>query len=318
MNPKEYFQIRKIVIESNKINYISYKIILIIILMISFLNNCNKSSKFDVNFDYINYEKNIITEKIKNQSGWELSSVQPALINGLIRKHKPKNCLEIGVAQGGSSILILNAIKDISDSILVSIDLYENYYKDKRKKTGYLVKEKFSELSNKWKLFVGDMPHKFLSKLNMKFDFLFLDSAHVSPGEFFNLIESLPFLNENAIVVLHDIIWHFAFARISNYNINKIMPTQIVLMSSLIGKKIILKKGNKNFDNIGAIYLDKNQKKYYLNYFLLLMNIWQYMPSEKHLKSLRDFICKYYENKQLLEIYDYSVEKNRKLFEQRK
>jgi len=113
----------------------------------------------------------------------------------------------------------LNAIKDFPDSFLISIDLSENYYRNKNKKTGYLVKEKFNELTNKWKLFTGDMPHKFLSKLNMKFDFLFLDSAHVSPGEFLNLIESLPFLKENAIVVLHDVIWHFYFARITNYTL---------------------------------------------------------------------------------------------------
>ena len=292
--------------------FILKQIIILLLLIFLFINKCNENHEFDTDFDYINYENDIITEKIKNDSGWELSLVQASFINGLIRKHRPKNCLEIGVSKGGSSILILNAIKDFPDSFLISIDLSENYYRNKNKKTGYLVKEKFNELTNKWKLFTGDMPHKFLSKLNMKFDFLFLDSAHVSPGEFLNLIESLPFLKENAIVVLHDVIWHFYFARITNYTFNneKIMPTQIVLMSSLIGKKIILKNSNHIFDNIGAIYLKKNQKKYYVNYFLLLMNIWNYIPSEKHLKSLRDFIDRYYKNKQLLDIFDYSVKQN--------
>ena len=315
MNEFNRFQIKNIIENNNPFNT-SKKIIIIFILIILFLYNWSENPEFDTNFDYINYENNIITEKMKQNSNWELSSVQAAFINGLIRKYKPKNCLEIGVAKGGSSILILNAIKDFPDSILISIDLNENYYKNKTKRTGYLVKEEFNELTDKWKLFLGDMPHKFLSKLNMKFDFLFLDSAHVSPGEFFNLIEALPFLNENAIVVLHDVIWHFFFARISNYiiNNNKIMPTQIVLMSSLIGKKIFLKKSIHNYDNIGAIYLEKNQKKYYVNYFLLLMNIWQYIPSEEHLKSLRDFIDKFYENKQLLDIYDYSVKQNINLF----
>ena len=40
------------------------------------------------------------------------------------------------------------------------------------------------------------------------------------------------------------------------------------------------------------------------------MNIWNYIPSEKHLKSLRDFIARYYKNKQLLDIFDYSVKQN--------
>ena len=109
---------------------------------------------------------------------------QPYFINGLIRKFKPKNCLEIGVANGGSSILILNAIKDIPDSILISIDLNTQLFSDKSKKTGYRVNQYFPELTKKLKLFIGQQPHKFLIKLNMKFDFVFLDTAHSAPGKY--------------------------------------------------------------------------------------------------------------------------------------
>jgi len=48
-----------------------------------------------------------------------------------------------------------------------------------------------------------------LIDLNIKFDILFLDSIHVSPREILNFIEALPFLKENAIVVIHDLLWHF-------------------------------------------------------------------------------------------------------------
>ena len=214
------------------------------------------------NFDYFNYENDIITQKIINESYWLLTLEHAYLINGLIRKHKPKNCLEIGVANGGSSILILNAIKDFPESILISIDLYS--WATKTKKIGYKVEEKFPELMNKWKLFLGDMPHKFLSKLNIKFDFLFLDTAHITPGEFFNIIEVLPFLAHNAIVVLHDISWHFYKILSKDINYNKVIhPTQINLMSTLIGKKIMFKPNGDRFLNIGAVFLDKNQKRYY-------------------------------------------------------
>ena len=229
------------------------------------------------------------------------------LINGLIRKHKPKNCLEIGVAKGGSSILILNAIKDLPEPRLVSIDLFTIF---RKKKVGYLVEQKFPELMNKWSLFMGDMPHKFLTKLNLKFDFLFLDSAHVSPGEFFNLIESLPFLKENAIIVLHDTVWHFYKALKKNI----IMPTQIYLMSSLIGEKFLVKYNPLNFANVGAVCLEEKQEKYYLNYFLLLMTLWQYMPTNQNLIDLRNFIEKYYKSSLFLNIFDFAVNYNRKFF----
>ena len=57
-----------------------------------------------------------------------MSPNQYFFINGIIRKHRPQNCLEVGVAEGGSSILILNAIKDIKNSKLVSLDLNKNFF----------------------------------------------------------------------------------------------------------------------------------------------------------------------------------------------
>lgn len=288
--------------------------IFITIFMCFFKSN---KLKFDNNFDYIHYENDFITEKMKKEAGWHLTLDHAGLINGLIRYYKPKHCLEIGVARGGSAILILNAIKDIPDSSLVSIDIREYYFGDQTKKTGYLVEEKFPELSKKWKLFLGDMPYKFLSNLNQKFDFVFLDAAHVSPGEFMNLIEILPFLKENAIIVLHDIVWHFFSVYNTSYNIYdaRVMPTQIFLMSALNGEKILLESEQNNFINIGVVCLDKNQSKYYLNYFLLLMNIWHYLPSEEQLIGLRKFIIKYYNNETFLRIFDYSVERNKKFFQ---
>ena len=268
-----------------------------------------KKNDFDKNFDYIHYKSDIITGKIIKEANWILSLNEAYLINGIIRKHKPKNCLEIGVAYGGSSVLILNAIKDLSGSYLVSLDLFLTF---KQKEVGYIVKQKFPELMDKWKLVTGNMPHKYLEKLNLKFDFLFLDTAHVSPGEFFNLIEALPFLNDNAIIVLHDTMWHLVRA-FNSYSKEyaKIMPTQIYLMSSLIGEKILINDDKFNFANIGVVCLEKKQENYYINYFLLLMNIWQYFPPDEQINELRNFIIKYYKNNTLLKIFDTAVKFNR-------
>lgn len=276
------------------------------------INNLNQNNDFDKNFDYIHYENNWITEKMMNEAGWMMTLNEVYLINGLIRKHKPKNCLEIGVAFGGSSVLILNAIKDFPESNLVSIDLAKHI---NQKNIGYKV-ELFPELMKKWKLFTGNMAHTFLSHLNMKFDFLLLDSAHTSPGEFLNFIEALPFLNENPIIVLHDIKWHFYRATNTNKTLFKVksMPTQIYLMSTLIGEKILIKKGINDLENIGVVCLSNKQENYYLNYFLLLMNIWENMPNNNQIHDLRVFINKYYNNELFLRIFDISVKYNRIYF----
>ena len=83
---------------------------------------------------------------MKQYSSWQLIGNEPYFINGIIRKYKPKKCLEIGVASGGSSTIILNAIKDIKNSFLISLDLNTLLYQNDKFKTGYIVFKYFPEL----------------------------------------------------------------------------------------------------------------------------------------------------------------------------
>ena len=220
--------------------------------------------------------------------------------------------MEIGVADGGSSILILNALKDIKNSFLISLDLNTQSCTDKLKKTGNRVETYFPELMKKWKLYTGDLPHKFLDKLNLKFEFVFIDSAHETPGEILNLIEILPFLEENAIIVVHDILWHLTRRNPKPPKEVKFTPSSLYLISSLYGDKIVIKNDldESGIENIGAVFLYKNQKKHYLDYFLLLNSFWEYMPSIQQLNDLRIFIKKYYKYTIFIKLFEYSVKYN--------
>ena len=238
-----------------------------------------------------------------------LSDYDVYFLNGIIRKFRPKNCLEIGVSRGGSSVVILNAIKDIKGSLLISLDLNERLFINKTQKTGHIVKEYFPELAKNWKLFVGDQPHKFLDKLNLKFDFLFLDTSHFTPGEIINIIEALPFLNNYSIVVLHDIFWHFwAYKGFKGY---KFTPTQIYLLSALYGEKMYIKENKDGIENIGAAILYPNQENHYINYFLLLLSFWEEIPTKKQIEDLRKFIKKYYKKEKYLKIFNSAVLQNK-------
>ena len=90
-------------------------IILLLIIIIQFIimNNKskNKRGKYDINFKYEEYDKDIIPDKENKISKRLLSLEETQYINGIIRKNKLKNCLEIGVGYGGSAIVILNALK---------------------------------------------------------------------------------------------------------------------------------------------------------------------------------------------------------------
>ena len=273
----------------------------------------NEINEFVIDTEFHNYERNLISEEMKKNSQWDQIENEPYFINGIIRKYRPKNCLEIGVSKGGGSIIILNAIKDINGSRLISLDLNEKLYYNENERTGCNVKKFFPELAenNKWKLFTGQQPHIFLDKLNMKFDFLFLDTIHLSPGELINIIEVLPFLNENAIVILHDIMYHLPSHGYYNIKEVKFHPSMIYLMTSLEGKKYIIKHPKYGFENICAIFLSKNQEKYYLNYFILLISPWEYLPNDEQLLQLRIFISKYYKKDIYLNIFERAVKENK-------
>ena len=296
-------------------NIIRFFILIIILFFHHFQNSKNylkkKKIRYDINFNYAAYKNNIITTKIIKNSGWQLGGIQPYFINGLIRKIKPKNCLEVGVANGGSSILILNAIKDIPDSHLISLDLNTQLYYDQSKKTGYRVNQYFPELTKNWRLLTGEQPHKFLIKLKMKFDFAFLDTAHSAPGEILNFIEILPFLNENAIFILHDILWHF-------HSKIKFYPSNVYLYPVIYGEKVLIKNKNGSIENIGAIFLYNNQEKHYLDYFFLLLAFWEYIPKDNEINELRIFIKNFYKKDIYLKIFDTAVIKNKISFKNQK
>ena len=126
-------------------------------------------------------------------------SNQREFLNGIIRKFRPKKILEIGVASGGSSIIILNAIKDIKNAHLYSIDLNNNTG------IGYCVSKFFPEFLNKWSLYKGNIAAKFIEKIGGYIDMALIDSAHFEPGEIMDFLIVLPFLKEGAIVCFHDI-----------------------------------------------------------------------------------------------------------------
>ena len=84
-----------------------------------------------------------------------------------------------------------------------SIDRYEKNYRYYGKKNGWLVKQQFSELTDKWKLYFGNTA-EYIESIGNNIDMVFIDTAHLTPGELLNWLEVLPFLKEDAIVVIHD------------------------------------------------------------------------------------------------------------------
>lgn len=299
-------------------------ILLIIINYLLFINNLFKNEslnnnflnkkkvgKFEIgNLQPENYERDILNQ-IKNRlKGHILIPINELyFINGLIRKYKPIKLLEIGVCSGGVSATILNAIKDIDEAKLYSCDLEKKHYMYNNFQVGYVAKDNFPELMNKWKLYTGNTTAAFIEEIGGNIDFVFIDTAHVMPGEVLNIIEILPFLKSNAIIVFDDINHHTLF---HTAKLNYFHSCNNLLFSVLRGKKIIFNQKNNDifeFSKLGAIILDNDQEKYYFEYFYLLSNNWSYMPNNFEIVTIRKIVEKYYKPF-FLSIFDKAVKMN--------
>ena len=208
---------------------------------------------------------------------------QREFLNGIIRKFKPKKFLEIGVNNGGSSIVILNAIDDIKNSYLYSIDL------NKEEDVGNCVKKYFPNFLKKWTLFTGNIATEYIEKIGDNIDMVLLDTSHFEPGEILDFLIILPFLKENAIVIFHDIANQIA----PSTTRNEWAP--YIIFNAIRGKKYLPFGNNILTQNIGAVKLDSNQNLYYHDYFRLLGGQWQYFPKEIHINQTRNIFKKYYD-----------------------
>lgn len=257
-----------------------------------------------------NYERKILDQIKDRFKGFYLIPIkQLYFINGLIRKYKPIKLLEIGVCSGGVSATILNAIKDIKGAKLYSCDLEKKHYLKNYFNVGYVAKNCFPELLNKWKLYTGNTTAAFIEEIGGNIDFVFIDTAHVMPGEVLNIIEILPFLKKNAIIVFDDIYHH---TRSFTTKLKYFHSCNNLLFSVLKGKKIIFnqkKNGIFNFSKLGAIILDNNQENYFFEYFFLLSNNWSYMPNKFEILTIRNIVEKYYKPF-FLSMFDKAVKMN--------
>ena len=246
----------------------------------------NKPEKFEN--EVLNQINDILDIKItKSKLTSEMTYLERYFLNGIVRQTKPKKILELGVSAGGSSAIILNAIKDFDNAKLYSVDYNTKLYYDNSKNTGFIIDEKFSNLKNKWKLYTGGTAAKYMEEIGGEINLCLIDTMHINPGEFLDFLIVLPYLKKNAILILHDIALHH------NY---KSSITNVILFSCLNGKKLSFNEDFWNrFANIGAVILDENIKDNILDYLYLLTLPWEYLPTDNDILECQKLFSKNYE-----------------------
>lgn len=192
----------------------------------------------------------------------------------------------------------MNAIEDIKGSKLYSIDLNEKEF------IGNCVNKYFPNLIKNWILFKGNIATEYMEKIGKNIDIALFDTSHLEPGEILDFLIVLPFLKEEAIVIFHDI----AMQMTNSKNRNEFAP--YIIFNGIRGQKFLPSGKNILKQDIGAIKLEKNQQKYYEDYFRLLGGQWQYFPKEIHINQIKIFVTKYY-NKECLTIFEEAISFNR-------
>jgi predicted O-methyltransferase YrrM len=211
----------------------------------------------------------------------EMHPTERQFVNGLIRKLRPKRILEIGVAEGAGSVVVLNAIADDPKSTLVSVDALKTLWNDPSRMVGFAGKEMYPDGNSQWKLFSGVDFSEIAETLdNEKFDFCIIDTVHIHPMESLNFLTVLPFLSENATVVFHDL----ALFSDSVYKFEKFPSIPLankLCFDTIAGEKLkpvdeaYLKSERCNgIANIGAVQLSADTRKYIGNMFDMLYFPW--------------------------------------------
>lgn len=217
-------------------------------------------------------------------------------LNGIIRYFKPRKILEIGVAAGASSAIILNAIKDIEGAKLYSVDLSQQYYRTKDKPTGYAVNQFFPELISldKWELKTGKLAYEFIDEIGDGIDLCFIDTVHARPGEILDYLMVLPYLSPKCVIVIHDITYHTRPGKPHG------APCGL-LFSTIRGTKYSLKEeiGKSFLPNIGAIVCDETNWTDSFSVFNLLSLRWEYTIAPETIKDIRGFFSRHYSEKEL-------------------
>lgn len=123
-----------------------------------------------------------------------------------VRGLSPRRVIEIGVASGGSSTVMLRALAGSGDGVLESFDLHPFCYFDRSKPVGCLAREMAPELLDRWNLNVRETAREAGARFaGQNIELAFIDGDHRHPAPTADLLWLLPALAPGAWVILHDV-----------------------------------------------------------------------------------------------------------------
>lgn len=258
------------------------------------------------------YEPRKKIDELISDYAVEMTTDEQAFLCGLIHEKRPEKILEIGVAEGGGTLLMavcLNLLRQKSH--IFSVDLFAKLYIDDSKETGYVYKNNTD--------LVKGVKHTFLSgatiaeqieKVGADIDMAILDTTHYLPGELLDFICILPYLKDGAIVILHD-----TRASVCCTDDLASVKSGITAPWRCCSTQILFSvvKGKKYFDfnnpNIAAIEIGKETREHVNDVIMALGMTWGELLREPDITNYMKVIEKQYDE-ECRKLFQYSVRNN--------
>lgn len=244
----------------------------------------------------------------------QMNEFESAFLCGMLKTFRPKKILEVGVAAGGSTAIILQTLEDLGAPYeMHSVDIRQKHHVRKNEDEGFLCKFLIEKnlinpdgLHGTHEFHFGKFLPQIIDSIGGDIDFVILDTVHFMPGEFLDFLAMLPYLTANAVVVLHDVAL--------NYYMRPVW-TDAYCTGLLFGAVTADKFLNFNDENffrypdIAAFKINEQTVNNVDQIFLALLVNWKYFPNEAELVLYRRHYRRFYPA-ELCEIFQEAIDMN--------
>lgn len=152
-----------------------------------------------------------LTENLSTRKpSWAVASIShydSSFLAGLVMAIKPKKLVEVGVASGWGSYILLQALKEagVKDYEFIGVDISERFFSNPNYGTGQVVYDIGPEFAPNYRLFLDRAISEVAPEIGPGIDFAFIDAHHMHPWATLDMLALLPFLKPKAWVALHDL-----------------------------------------------------------------------------------------------------------------
>lgn len=227
----------------------------------------------------------------------EMTFFESAFLCGLIKQKRPQKIVEVGIAAGGTTAIILKCLELLGiegECEMYSVDLSEHYYRGHGEKSGYLAEELLAcgKTQFQHNFLLGKLLPEVIDEIGSEIDFVILDTVHAMPGELLDFLTVFPYLKSDACVVLHDIaLNHYDTLSLFSY------ANQVLLRCVVADKYFVADDSRTSkYPNIGAFDINADTGKNIDDLFHALTINWMYRLQPLHFELYRKHYARHYGN----------------------